>query len=273
MKLSSKAMKQLLFLLSCSLQLDSSRAFIPQQGAWDASVRTFSTSRTNIVPPLQNSLGNKEEKNLREELARKNEEIENEEQYSIMEGITVDVDGDSNELPSPSATIMEPTQSKEVLALKQKLERVTKPRAYPLFLAETACNMAEDIAKSVFSSSDSFPYYKEDKKKLVVLGTGWGAAAFLKGIDTSKFDVTVISPRNFFLFTPMLAGASVGSVDFRSITEPVRQVSLWFTCACIYIYRMKKNNIVQSYKRYSCNDYFLIFSIILNNRSTPKRTF
>ena len=59
----------------------------------------------------------------------------------------------------------------------------------------------------------------------MILGTGWGAAAFLKEIDTTQFDVTVVSPRNFFLFTPMLAGASVGTVEYRSITENVRGVS------------------------------------------------
>ena len=64
----------------------------------------------------------------------------------------------------------------------------------------------------------------------MVLGTGWGAAAFLKNIDTDKYDVTVISPRNYFVFTPMLAGASVGSVDFKSITEPIREVRLWMMC-------------------------------------------
>jgi len=35
----------------------------------------------------------------------------------------------------------------------------------------------------------------------------------------------VISPRNHFVFTPMLAGASVGTVEYRSITEPIREVN------------------------------------------------
>ena len=65
------------------------------------------------------------------------------------------------------------------------------------------------------------------KERIIVLGTGWGAASFLKSIDCNKYDVTVISPRNYFVFTPMLAGASVGTVEFRSITEPVREVRLF----------------------------------------------
>lgn len=36
------------------------------------------------------------------------------------------------------------------------------------------------------------------------------------------FDVIVISPRNHFLFTPLLASTTVGTLEFRSIIEPIR---------------------------------------------------
>lgn len=39
----------------------------------------------------------------------------------------------------------------------------------------------------------------QQREKLVILGSGWGAASLLKGIDAAKFDVTVVSPRNHFL--------------------------------------------------------------------------
>ena len=42
------------------------------------------------------------------------------------------------------------------------------------------------------------------KEKVVVLGSGWAAVKFALNIDTSRYEVTVISPRNFFLFTPFL---------------------------------------------------------------------
>lgn len=63
------------------------------------------------------------------------------------------------------------------------------------------------------------------REHIVVLGTGWGAHAFLKTVDASKYDITVISPRNYFLFTPMLAASAVGTVEFRSICEPIRNVN------------------------------------------------
>jgi NADH:ubiquinone reductase (non-electrogenic) len=36
------------------------------------------------------------------------------------------------------------------------------------------------------------------------------------------FEVVVVSPRNHFLFTPMLPSTAVGTVEFRSLLEPVR---------------------------------------------------
>lgn len=60
------------------------------------------------------------------------------------------------------------------------------------------------------------------RKKLVILGTGWGSYSVLKNVDKKLFDVIVVSPRNHFLFTPLLASTTVGTLEFRSIIEPVR---------------------------------------------------
>jgi NADH dehydrogenase FAD-containing subunit len=69
------------------------------------------------------------------------------------------------------------------------------------------------------------PKQVQTKEKIVVLGSGWGAHAFLKTVDSTKYDVTVISPRNYFTFTPMLAASAVGTVEFRSICEPIRNAN------------------------------------------------
>jgi NADH:ubiquinone reductase (non-electrogenic) len=63
-----------------------------------------------------------------------------------------------------------------------------------------------------------------EKKKLVVLGTGWAGTSFLKGIDTSLYDVKVVSPRNYFAFTPLLPSVTCGTVEARSIVEPIRKI-------------------------------------------------
>ncbi len=60
-------------------------------------------------------------------------------------------------------------------------------------------------------------------QRLVILGTGFAAFSLLKRIDLKHWNVTVVSPRNHFLFTPLLPSTTVGTVEFRSIIEPVRK--------------------------------------------------
>lgn len=63
-----------------------------------------------------------------------------------------------------------------------------------------------------------------EKPRVVVLGTGWGACRFLKGLDTNIYDVICISPRNHMVFTPLLASTCVGTLEFRSVAEPVSRI-------------------------------------------------
>ncbi|KAL3615230.1 External alternative NAD(P)H-ubiquinone oxidoreductase B1, mitochondrial [Castilleja foliolosa] len=62
------------------------------------------------------------------------------------------------------------------------------------------------------------------KKKVVVLGTGWAGTSFLKDLDISNYEVQVVSPRNYFAFTPLLPSVTCGTVEARSIVEPVRNI-------------------------------------------------
>lgn len=62
------------------------------------------------------------------------------------------------------------------------------------------------------------------KEKVIVLGTGWGGISFLKDIDTTMYDVQVVSPRNYFAFTPLLPSVTCGTVEARSIVEPIRNI-------------------------------------------------
>lgn len=63
-----------------------------------------------------------------------------------------------------------------------------------------------------------------EKPRVVVLGSGWAACRFLKGLDTKLYDVVCISPRNHMVFTPLLASTCVGTLEFRSVAEPVSQI-------------------------------------------------
>eukprot|EP00250_Pteridium_aquilinum_P011955 c20413_g1_i1 orf=301-2175(-) len=64
----------------------------------------------------------------------------------------------------------------------------------------------------------------ERKKRVLVLGSGWAGVSFLKSLDSTLYDVQVISPRNFFVFTPLLPSVTAGTVEARSITESIRKM-------------------------------------------------
>jgi hypothetical protein len=76
------------------------------------------------------------------------------------------------------------------------------------------------------SAAESAPEPSQDapRKKVVVLGTGWAGTSFLKNLDCSRYEVKVISPRNYFAFTPLLPSVTCGTVEPRSIIEPVRRM-------------------------------------------------
>ncbi|GJQ20791.1 MAG: pyridine nucleotide-disulfide oxidoreductase [Bacteroidia bacterium] len=81
------------------------------------------------------------------------------------------------------------------------------------------------------------------KPKLVVLGTGFGAFSIIKRINTQIFDVVVVSPRNHFLFTPLLPSTTVGTIELRSIIEPIRTARpgiLYYHAECIGLNHPKR---------------------------------
>jgi hypothetical protein len=84
-----------------------------------------------------------------------------------------------------------------------------------------------DTAEDVFMHLRRIPYEKGwseltteeevTRKTIVVLGSGWAAHALMKVADCNKLRLIVASPSNHFVFTPMLASAAVGTVEFRSM--------------------------------------------------------
>ena len=63
----------------------------------------------------------------------------------------------------------------------------------------------------------------DGRKRLVILGSGFAAVMIVNRINLRYYDVVLVSPRNHFLFTPLLPSTTVGTVEFRSIIEPIRK--------------------------------------------------
>lgn len=62
------------------------------------------------------------------------------------------------------------------------------------------------------------------RPKLVVLGSGWGSVGVLKSLKYGDYDVTVISPTNYFLFTPLLPCAATGTLEVKTLIESIRAI-------------------------------------------------
>ena len=88
-------------------------------------------------------------------------------------------------------------------------------------LSPSAADATAEAAGANHPSSERAP---GSKPRLVILGSGWGAVSLLKGLDRDAYEVTVISPRNYFLFTPLLPSATTGQVESRSLIEPIRRI-------------------------------------------------
>ncbi|XP_058089988.1 external alternative NAD(P)H-ubiquinone oxidoreductase B1, mitochondrial-like isoform X2 [Magnolia sinica] len=74
------------------------------------------------------------------------------------------------------------------------------------------------------SSSVDSSQVEAKKKRVVVLGTGWAGTSFFKNLDCSLYDVQVVSPLNYFAFTPLLPSVTCGTVEARSVVEPIRNI-------------------------------------------------
>ncbi|EUC57846.1 NADH dehydrogenase (ubiquinone), 64 kDa subunit, putative, partial [Rhizoctonia solani AG-3 Rhs1AP] len=62
------------------------------------------------------------------------------------------------------------------------------------------------------------------KPRLVIVGGGWGAVGVLQKLHPADYHVTIVSPDTYTNFTPLLPSAAVGTVQVRSLIEPLRKL-------------------------------------------------
>lgn len=88
------------------------------------------------------------------------------------------------------------------------------------------------------------------KNKVVILGCGWGGFRLARVLNKEKFSVTLVSPRNHFVFTPLLPSSAVGTLEFRCVQEPVRTVK------GITYYQAAANTVDFEKKEIICNSVY-----------------
>lgn len=136
---------------------------------------------------------------------------------------------------------------------------------------EEVANTAEDALVHVaripaWFSSERAAVSHEGKRRVVILGTGWAAHAIAKIIDINKVDIRVISPRNYFVFTPMLAAAAVGTVEYRSILEHIRSanpVIEYTQGTCENVDLEKKELLIRPYPPGLEEDFTLPYDVLV----------
>jgi len=92
------------------------------------------------------------------------------------------------------------------------------------------------------------------KPRLVILGTGWGAATMVKDLNLENYEVAIVSPRNYFLFTPLLPSTTVGTIDFRSIVENIRSYLRRHRSNAAMYYEASCTDIDHVNKKVHCKD-------------------
>ncbi len=115
---------------------------------------------------------------------------------------------------------------------------------------------------------------KPPKQKLIILGSGFASFSTLKSIDTDLYDVIVVSPRNHFIFTPLLPSTTVGTIEFRSIIEPIRSAKDHITyyhayCTLVDI----KHNTIQCKNALDGNEFPLSFDKLIIGVGAISNTF
>ncbi|XP_047061924.1 internal alternative NAD(P)H-ubiquinone oxidoreductase A2, mitochondrial-like [Lolium rigidum] len=96
--------------------------------------------------------------------------------------------------------------------------------ATPAKLLPESAALPSEPSDASAALPDLGPTKPGEKPRIVVLGTGWASCRFLKDVDTSAYDVVCVSPRNHMVFTPLLASTCVGTLEFRSVVEPVSRI-------------------------------------------------
>lgn len=84
----------------------------------------------------------------------------------------------------------------------------------------------------------------------MIVGAGWAGFRLAKDVSKDKYDVVLVSPRNHFLFTPLLPSSAVGTLEFRAIQEPVRTIPKLHYCQA-NVFKIDFNDGVAH-----CRDHF-----------------
>ena len=65
---------------------------------------------------------------------------------------------------------------------------------------------------------------KNDSKRILIIGAGFGGIEIVKGLNTSKYEVLLIDKHNYFTFQPLLYQVATGGLEPDSVAYPIRKI-------------------------------------------------
>mmetsp|Transcript_30920 Transcript_30920/g.100672 ORF Transcript_30920/g.100672 Transcript_30920/m.100672 type:complete len:581 (-) Transcript_30920:91-1833(-) len=83
--------------------------------------------------------------------------------------------------------------------------------------------IAEPVVTEAPTVATEVPRKPGGKQRVVVLGSGWGAVSFVQNLDPALYDVLLLSPRSFFVYTPLLPAVATHRIEDRSVVESIRK--------------------------------------------------
>ncbi|PWY88644.1 pyridine nucleotide-disulfide oxidoreductase [Aspergillus sclerotioniger CBS 115572] len=101
---------------------------------------------------------------------------------------------------------------------------LARKRPSSLFASTTKVITTSRPLATQINHSTAF-HEDHDKERVVILGSGWGGYNLSRQLSPDKYNPIIISPRSYFVFTPLLTDAAGGSLDFSHIVEPIRDRS------------------------------------------------
>ena len=77
------------------------------------------------------------------------------------------------------------------------------------------------------------------KSNIIVIGSGWGSAGFIKKIDTTKYNVFVISS-SLFIYTPLMPKSIKYDINLEENLENINNIKILIKKLLMLILKKKK---------------------------------
>ncbi|EPR57879.1 non-proton pumping type-II NADH dehydrogenase I [Toxoplasma gondii GT1] len=107
-------------------------------------------------------------------------------------------------------------------------------------------------ASAVASASPAAREAPARRQKVVVVGSGWAAVSFLADLDMTRYEPVVISPRDYFTFTPLLPSVCVGTLPASACMTGVRELLVRGGVPCGSFYEGRVAEICPTEKKVRC---------------------